>query len=252
MSPSSNQSHRVKIAAAFRSKQPEGIDDPEFGHIVVRRNAKARYVRLRMSEDGTLVVTLPRFAAFRHAEELIESSRPQIRTWKTKAKKTRVLHDGDRIGQSHTVRFIPAARATTTVATRGLTITVEYPENLFHTDSRVQKALKPHLDKALQKEARAYLPRRLKYLAENYGFSYARVRFGTQKGRWGSCSSRGTISLNVGLMLLDTELIDYVLIHELCHTRQMNHSKEFWSLVESCMPDYKARRKVIKSESPSL
>lgn len=253
MSPSSNQSHRVKIAAAFRSKQPEGIDDPEFGHIVVRRNAKARYVRLRMSEDGTLVVTLPRFAAFRHAEELIESSRPNIRTWQAKhTKRTRILNDGDRVGQSHTIRFTPVPGTSTSVATHGLTITVKYPETLFHTDSKVQKALKPHLNKALQKEARAYLPRRLKYLAEEHGFSYARVRFGTQKGRWGSCSSKGTISLNVGLMLLDTELIDYVLIHELCHTRHMNHSKEFWGLVESCMPDYKARRKVIKSESPTL
>ena len=253
MSQSNSQSPRAKTVALFQSKTPEGIDDPEFGHIAVRRNANARYVRLRMNEDGTLVVTLPRFAAFRHAEELVESSRGDIRKWRTKhTRKTRVLNDGDRIGQSHTIRFTPAPRASTAVATHGLTITVEYPETLFHTDARVQKALKPHLDKALQKEARAYLPRRLKYLAENYGFSYARVRFGTQKGRWGSCSSRGTISLNVGLMLLDTDLIDYVLIHELCHTRQMNHSKQFWALVESCLPDYKARSKIIKSESPSL
>jgi predicted metal-dependent hydrolase len=53
-------------------------------------------------------------------------------------------------------------------------------------------------------------------------------------------------------MLLDMELIDYVLIHELCHTKQMNHSAQFWSLVESCMPNYKARRKILKAQHPSL
>lgn len=239
--------------ALFQSNIPDTLDDAEFGSIVIKRHAKARYVRLRMKEDGTLSVTLPRFAGIRSAQELVESSRAEIRKWRAKyVRKASVFHDGDRIGQSHTIKFIPVKRTTSVVTTHGLTITVEYPETLFHTDAKVQKAAKPHLEKALQKEARAYLPRRLKYLAETYGFRYARVRYGTQKGRWGSCSSRGTISLNVGLMLLDPELIDYVLIHELCHTKQMNHSANFWSLVESCIPDYKARRKVLKAEHPSL
>lgn len=248
-----SQNQRAVTVALFRSSTPDSLEDAEFGRIVIKRHAKARYVRLRMSEDGTLSVTLPRFASLRHAEELVESSRPQIRKWRSKyVRRSSVFHDGDRIGQSHTIKFVPSPRTAPQVTTSGLVITVEYPETLFHTDAKVQKAAKPHLEKALQKEARAYLPRRLKYLAETYGFSYTRVRFGTQKGRWGSCSSRGTISLNVGLMLLEPELIDYVLIHELCHTKQMNHSANFWALVESCIPDYKARRKILKAQHPSL
>ena len=145
-----------------------------------------------------------------------------------------------------------ASHLETTVKTSGLVISVEYPETLFHTDAKVQRALRPHLQKALQKEARAYLPRRLSYLADKYGFRYERIRYGTQKGRWGSCSSSGTISLNVGLMLLEPELIDYVLVHELCHTKQMNHSANFWSSVESCIPDYKERRKILKTKNPTL
>lgn len=206
-----------------------------------------------MAENGILSVTVPRFASLRHATDLVDSSREQIRAWQTKyVRRSSVFHDGDRIGQSHVIKFIAAKRATPFVTTHGLTITVEYPKTLFYTDPKVQKAAKPHLDKALQKEARAYLPRRLKYLAQTHGFSYTRIRYGTQKGRWGSCSSRGTISLNVGLMLLDPELIDYVLIHELCHTKQMNHSAQFWSLVDLCLPDYKTRRKLLKTQHPTL
>jgi predicted metal-dependent hydrolase len=250
---SSNRNQKVRTVALFQSNKPDAVEDAEFGRIGIKRHANARSVRLRMNEDGTLVVTLPRFASLRHAEELIESSRSQIRTWRTSyVKKPIQLNDGDHIGQSHTIRFIPSPQSTTTVTTRELTITVKYPETLFHTDPNVQSALRPHLQKALQKEARAYLPRRLKHLATTYGFQYEKVRYGTQKGRWGSCSSRGTISLNVGLMLLDQDLIDYVLIHELCHTKQMNHSRDFWALVASCMPDYKARRKILKSQHPTL
>lgn len=219
----------------------------------MKRNARAKFVRLRMTESGELSVTLPRFASVKHAYDLVESSREQIRTWQKKyLQKPLVFNDGDLVGRSHQLRFTPTQNQTISVRTTGLTIGVHYPETLFHTDPKVQKAAIPHIQKALQKEARAYLPRRLKHLAEQYGFHYARVRYGTQKGRWGSCSSTGTISLNVGLMLLEPELIDYVLIHELCHTKQMNHSSRFWALVEQCLPDYKARRKQVKLQKPTL
>lgn len=242
------------ISALFQSsKSPESIDDPEFGQIAIKRNAKARYVRLRLGDDGALIVTLPRLAAIKNAYELVESSRAQIRSWRQKhAKKMVMLNDGDRVGQSHTIHFHPSSRAVIRVSVRELAIIVEYPETLFHTDPKVQKAARPHIQKALQKEARAYLPRRLKYLSEQYGFHFERIRYGTQKGRWGSCSSSGTISLNVGLMLLEPELIDYVLVHELCHTRQMNHSEDFWKLVELHIPDYKKRRKILKTKNPTL
>lgn len=206
-----------------------------------------------MSENGTLSVTLPPRVNIKHAEDLVETSREQIRTWQSRVVKAApAFKDGDHIGQSHTIKFTQTTATTVHVATHGLTIEVQHPQAMFPADSKIQKALKPHLDKALQKEARAYLPRRLKYLADEHGFHYERIRYGTQKGRWGSCSTRGTISLNVGLMLLDPELIDYVLIHELCHTKQMNHSTKFWSLVETCLPDYKARRKLVKLAKPSL
>lgn len=229
------------------------INDSEFGKIAVRRNSRAKHVRLRMESDGRLVITLPRFASLKHAEKMVDTSRDSIRRWQKKhAAKTIVFQNDDRIGQSHTVKFTPMPIDQTKIRIDNLVINVQHPGDLPSDHQTIQQYLREYVLKALQKEARAYLPRRLRYLAEHFGFDYERVRFGTQKGRWGSCSSKGTISLNVSLMMLDLDLIDYVLVHELCHTKNMNHSLSFWESVEKCLPDYKDRRRRLKAEQPNL
>lgn len=245
--------HQHLVAALFRSTSlsTHEFNDDEFGVIKLRRNARAKYVRLRMSPDGELSVTLPTYATSRHAKELLDRSRPAVRKWLSKisVKKNKYSH-GDQLGHSHNVVFSTTHAEKVSVHTNGLTITVKLPANMESDDPVVQVALQPAITKALQKEARAYLPRRLRFLANQFGFSYSQTRFGAPKGRWGSCSSKGTISLNIGLMELEDSLIDYVLVHELCHTRQMNHSPDFWKLVEDCLPDYKLRRRSLKKIRP--
>ena len=86
--------------------------------------------------------------------------------------------------------------------------------------------------KVLISKANAYLPQRLAELAIKYGFSYRIIRIKDNKSRWGSCSSLGAINLSLGLMRLPYHLIDYVLLHELCHTVEMNHGPRFWALMD--------------------
>lgn len=86
----------------------------------------------------------------------------------------------------------------------------------------------------LKWKAREELPRWLQRVARQHGFSYERVSIRHQKTRWGSCSGRGTISLNIKLLCLPPELVEHVLVHELCHTVHPNHSAAFWELVGSC------------------
>ncbi|MCL2869350.1 M48 family metallopeptidase [Candidatus Saccharibacteria bacterium] len=104
--------------------------------------------------------------------------------------------------------------------------------------------------KAADKKARQLLPIRLDSLAKQYGYKYNKVRLSHATTRWGSYSSRGTVSLNVGLIRLPDELIDYVLIHELVHSKHMNHSAAFWQEVASHVPDYKNKRKQIAKYRP--
>jgi hypothetical protein len=97
----------------------------------------------------------------------------------------------------------------------------------------------------VRQRAREWLPTRLTQLADEFGFEYKRTTIRSQKSRWGSCSSKGTISLNDQLLFLPPDTVDYLLIHELCHTRHMNHSAAFWRLVERCMPGYQIHDQLI-------
>ncbi len=106
--------------------------------------------------------------------------------------------------------------------------------------------------KILMKHAREYLPYRLEYFAKLYGYHYERCRLSHAATRWGSCSSTGTISLNIGLMQVPEILRDYVIIHELAHLNHMDHSAAFWQEVAQHDPRYKEHRKKLKIFSPGV
>lgn len=98
----------------------------------------------------------------------------------------------------------------------------------------------------LRKQAKAYLPGRLAELAAQHGFSYNQVRIKHNVSNWGSCSVKKNINLNLNLMRLPAELQDYVMLHELCHLKYMNHGKEFHALLESICPNHKALRTKLR------
>ncbi|MCC8104606.1 MAG: M48 family metallopeptidase [Clostridiales bacterium] len=98
-----------------------------------------------------------------------------------------------------------------------------------------------------KKAAAMYIPERVAYFAARMGISYGRITIREQKTRWGSCSSAGNLNFNWKLMLVPKELLDYVIVHELAHRREMNHSPRFWAIVEKELPDYRERRKRLKA-----
>ena len=93
------------------------------------------------------------------------------------------------------------------------------------------------------------IPPKVEHFAKIIGVDYGTITIRMQKSRWGSCSAKGNLNFNCLLMKTPDEVIDYVVVHELCHRKEMNHSPRFWAEVEKIIPDYKKRRSWLKTNS---
>lgn len=122
----------------------------------------------------------------------------------------------------------------------------------FKLRRRVKRRRRPSLKNrehfnTHKETARTLVHDRLAHWNQLYAYSYNRVAIRNQRTRWGSCSSRKNLNFNYRIALLPADLVDYVVVHELCHLKEFNHSKSFWSLVATAMPDYIARKKKLKA-----
>lgn len=104
----------------------------------------------------------------------------------------------------------------------------------------------------LADEALRVIPGRVAHFAPLVGVTYGRITVRNQRTRWGSCSSKGNLNFNCLLMLAPPGILDYVVVHELCHRKEMNHSPKFWAEVAKVMPDYKERQKWLRTEGSSI
>lgn len=119
----------------------------------------------------------------------------------------------------------------------------ESVEREYLTNEEIKKLA----DKALQ-----HIPKRVSCYAKQIGVTYGKITIRNQKTRWGSCSSKGNLNFNCLLMLTPSEVIDYVIVHELCHRKEMNHSGAFWAEVEKVLPDYKEQVKWLKENGGQI
>lgn len=225
------------------------ISDPEFGEIGLRRSRLSRNIRLKLDSRGVISITLPKRAPLFLAKQLLNDSRASIRSSLAKIRKDKPQYqDGDIIGKVHRLRIEQDDSV-------GYSHRLDKNELVVFTPvaapaDMVQQTIHEGIAKALRVQAKSYLPRRLKSLADAHGFYYSKLRFSSAGTRWGSCSSEGTISLNIWLMQLPFELIDYVILHELSHTRHMNHSDAFWDELSKFAPNYRDLRRDLKRHHP--
>ncbi|MCL2009499.1 MAG: M48 family metallopeptidase [Synergistaceae bacterium] len=205
----------------------------------VRRSARARHVRFVVSSDGLAVVVPNRFCVSRDLPPLLEEKKDWIAGALEKVA-ARVQQKADTSGvpdvvalpsleEQWRVTFAPLANERLTEGDGVLVLTSDFSEN---------EAIAA-LNRWLRVKARARLPELLDEEARRYLFSYSGVAVKEHKSRWGSCSSKGNINLNSRLLFLPPCLTRHVLLHELCHLREMNHSKDFHCLLDSVDPDAK-------------
>lgn len=224
------------------------FDIRDIGEVIIKKSKLARRVTMRITPAGKPTVTIPRSVPYYLAKKMIW----QKRDWIIQNRKTQLLlKDGDQIG-SYQLQLIPMSASKITSRVANHKIALKYPEQLTLDSPEVQEAAHKAALRAIKNDAEDQLPPKLDLLAKTHSYKYSKIRLRNMRSRWGSCSTKGEISLNIWLMTLPEELIDYVCCHELAHLTHHNHSSKFWETVEVMIPDYKQRRKKLKSYSPNL
>jgi predicted metal-dependent hydrolase len=218
--------------------------------VVIYKRRASRSLRLSITATGQVRVTIPTWTPYRAGLEFARSRQSWINDHQQSAA---VLKDGQAIGKAHHLRFIAdPSLAKTTSRVSSSEIIVRYPAEHSEQDPAVQKAATSACIRALRKQAETLLPQRLRSLATQHDFQYKSVSVRQLKSRWGSCDQDGHIVLNIYLLQLPWELIDYVLLHELMHTRILRHGPKFWQALETYLPGVKRCRKEIKHYQPTF
>jgi predicted metal-dependent hydrolase len=207
----------------------------------LRYSRKAKYIRLQISHGSNLELVLPRGYELADAEKFIK----QKSDWITKHLRPAKEEDEKFLLLGKEIKIIQVYE----LFTRKHKLIFENNELRIVSPQGSKIDLKKLYDIWLKNFAKRYLPERAYQLAGKYGFIINKVSVRNQKTRWGSCSARGNLSFNFNLVQYKKEIIDYVIVHELCHRKEMNHSKKFWLLVEKICPDYKILRKELKKSS---
>jgi predicted metal-dependent hydrolase len=218
--------------------------EPDVHFVRVRR---ARKYILRVRPDGSLRVTIPRGGSRRDAEAFLQRHQDWVAAERLRVAERHAPVEW-RAGDS-----IPLHGELTAIQVHGSA----HGQIVVVGDQRVRIGagivnVRPAVELALRRIASRELVPRLQALASAHGLTVNRVTIRNQRSRWGSCSRRGVVALNFRLVQMPPEVCDYVLLHELMHLRQQNHSRRYWRLVEAVCPGYREAERWLRVEGKAL
>ncbi len=219
--------------------------------VTLRKSGRAKHIIISVQPYKGVQVSIPERASFSEGERVAQEKIDWIRSHQTKIEKheQKILEEITKPGpvtRSHMIELIPADTEKISVKVFKGIIKVKHPVSLTITSLSLQKAISVGIEKAYREEAKEFLPKRLNDLSDRFNLPYNEVYIKNIKSRWGSCSSKNNINLSIHLMRLPDRLIDYVLLHELAHTKVRNHSKTFWNFLDSLTGDSKYFDKELK------
>ncbi|GAB6152791.1 SprT family zinc-dependent metalloprotease [Desulfosporosinus burensis] len=225
----------------------------------IRKSTRAKHVSITVGIDGVKVVA-PVGVGDDRIIPVVEEKREwifnkveglKLKNEHIQAK--RELVSGVKLpfrGKDFTLRVLEYDGRYTRVTFEGERFVVYINKNL-PLDKR-QGEIHKALERWYVVQAKEFFHSRLTVYKDRLGLDFNQVRLKNQKTRWGSCSRKGNLNLNWRLVMAPTFIVDYVVVHELCHLKIMNHSEEFWQLVESIIPDYKDRKRWLKQHGIEL
>ncbi len=224
------------------------LEHPVFGKLYVCRNARARRFLFRPATDG-LKVTMPARSTLEQLMRCIDELAPKLQQLVDKQQdmeRKKLITCGFRFVSEHfalTVCEASVRRPTAVLEAGQLVVTC--PRDTDYDNAPLQAWFVKVVEEVLRLVAKRVFPERLAVLASSNGFSFNALSVRKTHGRWGSCSSKRNINLSLYLLLLPRHLQDYVMLHELCHTKEMNHGPRFWQLMDKVTD---GRAKALRAE----
>lgn len=222
------------------------------GNIKLRKGRNFRNLRISVRPFNRISVSVPHSFSFSEAEKFVSQKEDWIKRSLEKFKKIenkQTLFDENTEFKTreHKLKILRHDGSTIKLIIKNKVIYVFFPSYADVKDIRIQKAIRTAIIEAWRIEAKNFLPERVFELACKFRFKYNSVSVKNAGTRWGSCSSSNNINLNVQLMRLPAHLCDYIILHELAHTVEKNHGKEFWALLNKVTGDAKALDKEVKN-----
>ena len=233
------------VCVFFAKKKKKMEDSKEItinGVGVVRliKSKRARRLSLKIRHCDEIIVTVPHRMDYQEAERIVIEKADWLRNKilsTPSINKPRKIFDlnSNFETKEHRLAVIPDQISDIKIKVSNGIIKVRYPYSDDIKSKKIQEAIKKGIEKALKIEADNWIPFRVKKFSERHGFKYKNIRFKNARSRWGSCSSDNNLNFNIHLMALPEDLIDYVILHELCHTVEKNHGHRFWSLMDKVL-----------------
>lgn len=218
-----------------------------------RRSKRARHLRLQMDNEGKMTLVAPWLTPKWTINSFLKKHTNWIEKQLKKIEKQRKLRPefnyrtGDvfyYFGEPITLEVKPSDRKRPTIKIRENQMLINLHRNINKSDGVT--TVKKTIEQFYRKKAEEVIHDRLQFFNEHYDFKYNRVTLRNQKSRWGSCSRLNNLNFNWRLIMAPIEVIDYVIVHEMCHLKEMNHSPRYWRLVAETIPDYKEVRKWLR------
>lgn len=207
------------------------LEDEELGRLVVGVNRRARRMTFRTQED-VIRVSVPPGTTDGEIRNAVDQLRPRLRACRLSQPRSLIDLDFRIDAEYFKLSLVRGERERFLAHSELGELRIICPPDADFADEKLQAWLRKVIQEALRRNAKIILPPRLYQLSLQHGLTYRSVKINSSSGRWGSCSSSGNINLSCFLMLLPRHLIDYVLLHELVHTREMNHGDAFWALLD--------------------